>query len=182
MTNHEPARRLGVGVEPELLDEPVDDLHVTLRLLEVPFPFFLEVVIHHASQRGLVDENSPLLAFESLKEQLRDMFLVDLHGAISLGLIGRVRRSILPVRARAVPACPISGASPHLVGKGSVSRGKRSPCSSVCPREREEWTQRDRVETPIHVRKTRRESLSARLRLGVVGCSTRARDARAPRG
>src|SRR4030095_13099870 len=82
--NHETPGSFRLRVETELLEQPFDDLHMRLCLLEVLLPFLLQLVIDNAPQRGLVYEDAALFRFERLIEEFCNLFLVPCHRAASL--------------------------------------------------------------------------------------------------
>jgi hypothetical protein len=49
---------------------------MSLRLLEVLFPFLLKLLIHDATKRGLIDLNAAHLGLERLIQKLVKLFIV----------------------------------------------------------------------------------------------------------
>ena len=106
--------RLRLGIELEPREDVFDDAHVVLRLLEVLLPFLLEVVVHGAAERRLVDLHAAELGLEGLVEQLVDFFVLHeplLHaiahpggvlGHAAGGCARSVDRASTPMRA---PGC-----------------------------------------------------------------------------
>ena len=72
-----------LGVDPERFAHVHELLFVLARLVEVLLPFLLEVVVHDALERVLIDLDSAPLVFERLQNQLVQLFLVQCHGVAS---------------------------------------------------------------------------------------------------
>lgn len=66
------------GSRPKALKTP-QDLNVGLGLLQVFFPFLLQLVVQNTAERSLIDHRAAHLRFESLIEKLGELFPVHLH-------------------------------------------------------------------------------------------------------
>jgi hypothetical protein len=115
VADDQPPRGLNLWIQLKPREDVLHDAHVVLRLLEVLLPFLLEVVVHGAAERGLVDLHATQLGLEGLVEQLVGFFMFP-------GISPRSSES----RRRPRPNSPRRAMSASTRGGGPSVRGSMS--------------------------------------------------------
>ena len=80
-------RHLGVGIEPELVEQRAGDHHVPLGLREIPSPLRLELIVERTEESGAIDLHPSHLRLEQLVEERKPCVLgiVTPFGAVLVG-------------------------------------------------------------------------------------------------
>ena len=126
MLDDQPARRLQLRVEPELVHHLEHDALVVARLLEILLPFLDDIVVGGAGERRRVHLDATPLGLQRLVQELGDLFV--LHESL---LVGDFVRADPP---RAGKGCAAVRAAYAVGGSAGFScastRGRVQACGS----------------------------------------------------